>query len=254
MEQAMSTVPTIDGASRKAVEQALLAMKRIYQAGYDRIIDAGGSCDTPEYMMAGDPTATELRALLDAPVVERQSVAWRGCNSDGEVVTEWIDGVPPARMVDLSGNSASFDRIETAYAAPPEVAELQATIDQLKAENEALAEKYEAARDRKNSITALQVENEVARMRIKELDLLFGRYLLGMKAAVIDEEVNGQGMRWIYNALAGSGELPPEGEENAQAYFDREIVAVDNGMQEVMAFHEARCIGISGQPPRKKNG
>lgn len=59
--------PTIDGVSRKALEQALLAMKRIYQAGYDRILEAGGQCDTPEYMMAGDPTARELRALLDAP-------------------------------------------------------------------------------------------------------------------------------------------------------------------------------------------
>jgi hypothetical protein len=147
-------------------------------------------------------------------------------------------------------------KIAQYYAAanPAAVLALLAEIEQLKAENEALAEKYEAARDRKNSITALQVENEVARMRIKELDLLFGRYLLGMRAAVIDEEVNGQGMRWIYNALAGPGELPPEGEENAQAYFDREIVAVDNGMQEVMAFHEARCIGTGDQPPNKKTG
>ncbi|POA45577.1 hypothetical protein C1893_23260 [Pseudomonas sp. MPR-ANC1] len=64
--------PTIDGLSRKALEQALLAMKRIYQAGYDQIIEAGGQCDTPEYMMAGDPTARELRALLDAPALARQ--------------------------------------------------------------------------------------------------------------------------------------------------------------------------------------
>jgi len=63
----MTNIPTIDGVSRKALEQALLAMKRIYQAGYDRILEAGGKCDTPEYMMEGDPTARELRALLDAP-------------------------------------------------------------------------------------------------------------------------------------------------------------------------------------------
>lgn len=49
-----------------ALRTSLLAMKRIYQAGYDRIVDAGGTCDTPEYMMAHDPTARELRALLDA--------------------------------------------------------------------------------------------------------------------------------------------------------------------------------------------
>lgn len=70
----MTNNPTIDGVSRNALEQALLAMKRIYQAGYDRILEAGGQCDTPEYMMAGDPTARELRALLDAPAVERQDL------------------------------------------------------------------------------------------------------------------------------------------------------------------------------------
>lgn len=62
----MTTNQTIDGVSRKAIEQALIAMRRIYQAGYCRIIEAGGACDTPEYMMAGDPTARELRALLDS--------------------------------------------------------------------------------------------------------------------------------------------------------------------------------------------
>lgn len=89
----------------------------------------------------------------------------------------------------------------------------------------------------------LKAENELARMRIKELDLLFGRYILAMRSALIEEE-HGKGsaaaMEWIYNSLAGPGELPPEGETDSQAYFDREIVAVDNGMQEVMAYHEGR--------------
>jgi hypothetical protein len=89
----------------------------------------------------------------------------------------------------------------------------------------------------------LKDENELARMRIKELDLLFGRYILAMRSALIEEE-HGKGpaaaMEWIYNSLAGPGELPPEGETDSQAYFDREIVAVDDGMQEVMAFHEGR--------------
>ncbi|WP_262381416.1 hypothetical protein [Pseudomonas sp. WS 5079] len=82
-----------------------------------------------------------------------------------------------------------------------------------------------------------------SRMRIKELDLLFGRYILAMRAAVIEEEhgLGAEGaMMWIYNSLVGPGELPPENETLAQAYFDREIVAVDNGMQEVLAFHEDR--------------
>ena len=92
-------------------------------------------------------------------------------------------------------------------------------------------------------VLALIDENEHARMRIKELDLLFGRYLLGMRSALI-EQVHGKGhaagMVWIYNALRGPGELPPESETDAQAYFDREIVAVDAGLEEVMAFFDAR--------------
>ncbi|WP_416363205.1 hypothetical protein [Pseudomonas sp. NFX183] len=98
----------------------------------------------------------------------------------------------------------------------------------------------------------LLAENELARMRIKELDLLFGRYLLAMRSALIEEE-HGKGpaaaMAWIYNSLAGPGELPPEGETDSQAYFDREIVALDNGMQEVMAFHEGRrAVMGKGEP------
>ncbi|MFJ7141212.1 hypothetical protein [Pseudomonas protegens] len=63
----------------------------------------------------------ELRALLAKPAAQHQGepVAWRGLNADGEVVTEWIDGIPPDRMVDLCGNADSFDIIERAYAEQP---------------------------------------------------------------------------------------------------------------------------------------
>lgn len=119
-----------------------------------------------------------------------------------------------------------------------EVASWKADCSEWKQSSEALGEKTveEVALE-------LLAENELARMRIKELDLLFGRYLLAMRSALIEEE-HGKGpaaaMAWIYNSLAGPGELPPEGETDSQAYFDREMVAVDNGMQEVMAFHEGR--------------
>jgi hypothetical protein len=93
------------------------------------------------------------------------------------------------------------------------------------------------------AILALIAENEYARMRIKELDLLFGRYLLGMRASVIEWQ-HGKGadaaMQWIWNGLAGPGELPPENETQAQAYFDREIVAVEAGMEEVAVFFDLR--------------
>jgi hypothetical protein len=93
------------------------------------------------------------------------------------------------------------------------------------------------------AVLNLIAENEHARMRIKELDLLFGRYILAMRSALIEEE-RGKGpaaaMEWIYNSLVGPGQLPPEGETDSQAYFDREIVAVDQGMEEVIGFYRQR--------------
>lgn len=84
---------------------------------------------------------------------------------------------------------------------------------------------------------ALLAERDAARMRVKELDLLFGRYLLAMKAAVIDADQRGdeEGMRWIYNSLAGPGELPPDDEVDAQAFFDREIKPINDAMAELFA-------------------
>lgn len=90
-------------------------------------------------------------------------------------------------------------------------------------------------------ILALIAESETRRVMIKEMDLMFGRYILAMRSALIEEE-HGRGpvaaMEWIYNSLVGPGQLPPEGETDAQAYFDREIVGVNAGMEEVLKFHE----------------
>lgn len=69
------------------------------------------------------------RAFVEQP--QGEPVAWRGLNELGEVVTEWVDGVPPSSMVDLSGNSASFASIEQAYtrAHPGEVESIKADRD-----------------------------------------------------------------------------------------------------------------------------
>lgn len=120
----------------------------------------------------------------------------------------------------------ALDSVNSEYAANMDIESICAERDDLRAENEALRD---AA--------------AVSAMRIKELDLLFGRYILAMRAAVIEDEhgkTDTAGMDWIFNSLVGPGQLPPEGETDAQAYFDREIVAVDNGMQEVLAFHDQR--------------
>ncbi|MOA69780.1 hypothetical protein D3C78_1981550 [compost metagenome] len=47
-------------------------------------------------------------------------------------------------------------------------------------------------------------------------------------------------MQWIWNGLAGPGELPPEEETEAQAYFDREVALIESGLEEVYAFREQR--------------
>lgn len=97
-----------------------------------------------------------------------------------------------------------------------------------------LASDYETLKAERDALLA---EQDAARMRVKELDLLFGRYLLAMKAAVIDADQRGdeEGMRWIYNSLEGPGELPPDDEIDAQAFFDREIKPINDAMAGLFA-------------------
>lgn len=93
---------------------------------------------------------------------------------------------------------------------------------------------------------------EKSRTSIKELDALFGKQLIGMRAAVIEAE-HGKGaeagIRWIWNGLAGPGELPPDDEHDAQAYFDREIKAIDAVLDEVYASR----IATLANPHRTKS-
>ncbi|MEE1914983.1 ead/Ea22-like family protein [Pseudomonas asiatica] len=93
------------------------------------------------------------------------------------------------------------------------------------------------------SILELLAENKALRMQVKELDLMFGRYLLGMRASVVEwQKGNGAdaAMQWIWNGLRGPGELPPEEETQAQAYFDREVVKIEEGLEEVYAYRDKR--------------
>lgn len=166
-----------------------------------------------------------------------------------------------SQYTELERRAKAATGIEDVSVAPDVLLELIAENERLESEAVYSAAGFDAARDEIARLKAevaglktgyeayervnaeMKAEWEVARMRIKEMDLLFGRYILAMRSALIEEE-HGKGaaaaMEWIYNSLAGPGELPPEGETDSQAYFDREIVAVDNGMQEVMAFHEGR--------------
>ncbi|EHT5196796.1 ead/Ea22-like family protein [Escherichia coli] len=119
----------------------------------------------------------------------------------------------------------------------------------------ALLDELESAEKRN---AELQRENVYIRNRHKELDLLIGKNILVMQAAIIEWQATGDaknGLAWIYNTLFGPGELPDESEKDAQAYFDRKYAPID---EELMALHKwfweqseaeraAAGIGVKGE-------
>ncbi|HHK9580526.1 TPA: ead/Ea22-like family protein [Citrobacter braakii] len=104
----------------------------------------------------------------------------------------------------------------------------------------------------------LAAENAYIRNRYKELDLLIGKNILVMQAAIIEWQATGDaknGLAWIYNTLFGPGELPDESEKDAQTYFDRKYAPID---EKLMALHKwfweqseaeraAAGIGVKGE-------
>ncbi|WP_096957763.1 ead/Ea22-like family protein [Escherichia coli] len=108
-----------------------------------------------------------------------------------------------------------------------------------------VAELEEALRDKLALLEAsekrnakLQSENAYIRNRYKELDLLIGKNILVMQAAIIEWQSTGDaksGLAWIYNTLFGPGELPDESEQDAQAYFNRKYAPID---EKLMALHK----------------
>ncbi|BDQ95484.1 ead/Ea22-like family protein [Escherichia coli] len=104
--------------------------------------------------------------------------------------------------------------------------EIALTVGKLRVELEA-AEKRNAK---------LQSENAYIRNRFKELDLLIGKNILVMQAAIIEWQSTGDaksGLAWIYNTLFGPGELPDESEKDAQAYFNRKYAPIDEKLMEL---------------------
>ncbi|HGY9151133.1 TPA: ead/Ea22-like family protein [Escherichia albertii] len=100
------------------------------------------------------------------------------------------------------------------------------TVGKLRVELEA-AEKRNAK---------LQSENAYIRNQYKELDLLIGKNILVMQAAIIEWQATGDaksGLAWIYNTLFGPGELPDESEKDAQAYFNRKYAPIDEKLMEL---------------------
>lgn len=100
-----------------------------------------------------------------------------------------------------------------------------------------MAEHYETTISMlKSRIAELENQNEYIRKRYQELDLLIGKNILVMQAAIIEWQGTGDaknGLAWIYNTLFGPGELPDEEEKDAQAYFDRKYAPLDEKLMEL---------------------
>ncbi|HBT3661184.1 TPA: ead/Ea22-like family protein [Klebsiella pneumoniae] len=100
------------------------------------------------------------------------------------------------------------------------------------------AELVEALEKAQQRNAELEAQNEYIRKRYQQLDLLIGKNILVMQAAIIEWQATGDaknGLAWIYNTLFGPGELPDEEEKDAQAYFDRKYAPLD---EELMALHK----------------
>jgi len=113
-------------------------------------------------------------------------------------------------------------------------AELNSMLERWAVDRAQSASELEAAEKR---IAELESDNAYIKNRHKELDLLIGKNILVMQAAIIEWQGTGdarKGLAWIYNTLFGPGELPDEAEKDAQAYFDRKYGPLD---EELMTLH-----------------
>jgi hypothetical protein len=124
-------------------------------------------------------------------------------------------------------DSGDFTQKQTdlngAFIAAANPATVLALLDELEAKDKRIAE--------------LESDNAYIKNRHKELDLLIGKNILVMQAAIIEWQGTGdarKGLAWIYNTLFGPGELPDESEKDAQAYFDRKYAPLD---EELMNLH-----------------
>ncbi|HDJ9752518.1 TPA: ead/Ea22-like family protein [Escherichia coli] len=143
---------------------------------------------------------------------------------------EFIAAANPATVLAL------LDELETKDKRNAELEDL------LEAEIKSWMQRYDSANNRREAAekrnAKLQSENAYIRNRFKELDLLIGKNILVMQAAIIEWQATGDaksGLAWIYNTLFGPGELPDESEKDAQAYFNRKYAPID---EKLMALHK----------------
>ncbi len=138
-------------------------------------------------------------------------------NSDAACICEEYDGEGHVAWDETAQRNAEF----IALANPANILALVKALEKAQQRN-----------------AELEAQNEYIRKRYQQLDLLIGKNILVMQAAIIEWQATGDaknGLAWIYNTLFGPGELPDEAEKDAQAYFDRKYAPLD---EELMALHK----------------
>lgn len=117
-----------------------------------------------------------------------------------------------------------------------------------------LWEAFQAGRD--IAFAGVDASEKRSAMRLKELDLLFGRQLMVMRAAVIEmEHGDGHeaGMKWIFDGLFATGQFAPQDATNADEYFEEAMKPIEAGLAEVFAFFHPQYAGESETLKRPRN-
>ena len=142
------------------------------------------------------------------------------------------------KQIALGGTPTMGERESLAITALHFAEELKIATDAFQAAGLAQLAAEEALEKAQQRNAELEAQNEYTRKRYQQLDLLIGKNILVMQAAIIEWQATGDaknGLAWIYNTLFGPGELPDEAEKDAQAYFDRKYAPLD---EELMALHK----------------
>ncbi|HDQ6455875.1 TPA: ead/Ea22-like family protein [Escherichia coli] len=142
------------------------------------------------------------------------------------------------KQIALGGTPTMGERESLAITALHFAEELKIATDAFQAAGLAQLAAEEALEKAQQRNAELESQNEYIRKRYQQLDLLIGKNILVMQAAIIEWQATGDaknGLAWIYNTLFGPGELPDEAEKDAQAYFDRKYAPLD---EELMALHK----------------
>ncbi|MEH3959972.1 ead/Ea22-like family protein [Raoultella planticola] len=210
----------------------------------------------PEWWKHGQKVRTANDGVLTLNIAE-DSEYWLTNNAGKEVSVFSMDILGPASVpeacsmtTDITELAQSLKRRATSanefgeslYVKGADVIALVEALERKEEQRanwsqmaQKLGEDLDAAEKR---LAELEAQNEYIRKRYQQLDLLIGKNILVMQAAIIEWQATGDaknGLAWIYNTLFGPGELPDEAEKDAQAYFDRKYAPLD---EELMALHK----------------